>query len=222
MLCLGHPSFHSAGLGPCVLFSSTGHVACSDPALGGPAPSKGHPELPWTARGFPGCLGGAGVPGLPPALPQWGWHFLPPPPPARQRPEGSWWGFPRFLLRGPGDSRVGMPEGARAAQEFWSVGTSLPSLKGTLGRSRAVVGVSPCLWLRQGAWLLKKRAALLSVSPGAAYFNFTKCSFSASLAGAQGAPPCLRWALSIPGRSTSAPRSLFLAFGCLHFRISFV
>lgn len=105
------PSPPSAGL-PAWLGPRPQSVARPDPALIGPVGSEGprwSPELPFLRVG--GSLApeeGLEVQGLTPApagQPQRGWYFLPPPPPSQavwQRPERSWWGFPRFLLGVPG------------------------------------------------------------------------------------------------------------------------
>lgn len=71
--------------------------ACSDLGPAEPCRLRRAVEPPSSAFRVVG-----GSPGLEPVRLALGWHFCRHPLPSWQRPEGSWWGFPSFLLGGPG------------------------------------------------------------------------------------------------------------------------
>lgn len=143
-------------------------------------------------------------------LVQQDWHFLLPPPlppPGRQRPpEGSWWGFPSFLLWGPGAGGLWRePTQFRNFDQWWGCPFALSE-----GHQGPLLG-------RSDWWLqflltcscdreLTPSSSLRAVSHhDILYFNFTRCDSLPSCSGAQGATLYLLWALNIPEHSFSVP-----------------
>lgn len=217
------PSPPSAGL-PAWLGSRPRSVARPDPALIGPVGSEGprrSPELPFLrVGGSRAPEEGLEIQGLTPApagQPQRGWYFLPPPPPSQavwQRPERSWWGFPRFLLGVPGwGGGAGGSWWAfwREPVQFRTVGGGwgggecpFPLSEGPQGPPGWPLlsgGCSFCLHTAATGNSLPQGAAcaLVSYRENILYFNFAECNFSHPYTlGAQGFTALLLWAPSIP------------------------
>lgn len=104
------------------------------------------PEIPFPRTGG-SLLAWEGLgPGLAPTLGPVGLAFpatSPPSPPARQRPERSWWGFPSFLLLGPRGSLWAFWREPMQLRNFGQWRCPFP-LKGTSGATSSAI---PHWWL---------------------------------------------------------------------------